>query len=132
MYLGQDRHILTFPLQDNTRVNVVAFKTDRSKPVGHRIWNKGPWVEDVSQAEMLADFDDWGNGVKRLLRVRALADSKLSKTLAETKDIWETDNQDPQSMGVARALRIAALPRWKGGIDGRRGTSTDAKSSLLD
>jgi salicylate hydroxylase len=69
MYLGPDRHILTFPLQGNTRVNVVAFKTDRSKPVGDRTWNKALWVEDVSQDEMLADFDDWGDGVKRLLKV---------------------------------------------------------------
>lgn len=67
MYLGPQKHILTFPVKQSTLINVVAFVSDRTSatpqlPAGE------PWVVEVSQAEMLEDFADWGEASKAILR----------------------------------------------------------------
>jgi salicylate hydroxylase len=64
------QHILTFPIQNATVINVVAFATDRSRPVGQRQWKHGLWVEPVAQAELLAEYVGWGNAVLGLLSVK--------------------------------------------------------------
>ncbi|MCM2972417.1 salicylate 1-monooxygenase [Larsenimonas suaedae] len=66
MLLGEDRHILTFPVKDGEVVNVVAFETDstRSRP---RAAVTGDWVETVSRERMLAAFADWGEGTQAIL-----------------------------------------------------------------
>src|SRR5690554_6207326 len=66
MYLGTDRHILTFPVKQSELINVVAFITDRSTaepqlPAGEE------WVQAVTQQEMLEVFADWGAASRAIL-----------------------------------------------------------------
>lgn len=66
MYLGPDRHILTFPVKQAALINVVAFVTDRSSPEP-RLPEGAPWVVEVSQQAMLDDFPGWGAASKAIL-----------------------------------------------------------------
>lgn len=66
MYLGPDRHILTFPVKQAELVNVVAFVTDRSTPTP-RLPEGAPWVTEVTQQEMLDDFPGWSEASRALL-----------------------------------------------------------------
>ncbi|GAA5179354.1 salicylate 1-monooxygenase [Modicisalibacter zincidurans] len=66
MLLGQDRHILTFPVKEGEVVNVVAFETDSAQP-RPRAAVTDAWVEEVSQAQMLAAFADWGDATQAIL-----------------------------------------------------------------
>ncbi|MGP9568813.1 salicylate 1-monooxygenase [Halomonas sp. AOP5-B2-8] len=66
MYLGQDRHILTFPVKQSQLINVVAFITNRSisnptLPAGEE------WVQSVTQEEMMGVFADWGPTCQAIL-----------------------------------------------------------------
>ncbi|WP_421842249.1 salicylate 1-monooxygenase [Marinobacter algicola] len=66
MYLGPDRHILTFPVKQSKLINVVAFITDRSTP--NPALPKGEaWVNTVTQKEMLGIFEGWGAGSQAIL-----------------------------------------------------------------
>lgn len=66
MYLGPDRHVLTFPVKGAELVNVVAFVTDRRAtrftPAGD-----APWVVETSQQQMLDDFPGWGPATRTIL-----------------------------------------------------------------
>ncbi|MDW7745550.1 salicylate 1-monooxygenase [Halomonas sp.] len=66
MYLGPDRHILTFPVKQAELINVVAFITDRSTPTP-RLPAGEEWVKAVSQDELLEVFDGWGAGSQAIL-----------------------------------------------------------------
>nr|WP_298057324.1 salicylate 1-monooxygenase [uncultured Halomonas sp.] len=66
MYLGQDRHILTFPVKQSQLINVVAFITDRSTP-NPQLPQGEEWVKAVSQEEMLAVFEDWSPACQAIL-----------------------------------------------------------------
>ncbi|MCH4565372.1 MULTISPECIES: salicylate 1-monooxygenase [Halomonas] len=66
MYLGPDRHILTFPVKQSQLINVVAFITDRATP--HPQLPEGEeWVTSVTQEELLGVFDGWGAGSQAIL-----------------------------------------------------------------
>ncbi|KAJ7243390.1 FAD/NAD(P)-binding domain-containing protein [Mycena haematopus] len=49
------------------KVNIVAFATDTSVPVGS-VEVIGPWVEAVPQQELLDKFDGWGHDVMAMLK----------------------------------------------------------------
>ncbi|MGR4070121.1 salicylate 1-monooxygenase [Billgrantia sp. C5P2] len=66
MYLGPDRHILTFPVKQSELINVVAFVTDRSTP-NPRLPEGEEWFKAVSQQEMLAVFAGWGAASQAIL-----------------------------------------------------------------
>lgn len=66
MYLGKDRHILTFPVKQSQLVNVVAFITDRSTP-NPTLPEGEEWVQAVSQEEMLKVFKDWSPACQAIL-----------------------------------------------------------------
>lgn len=69
MFLGKDRHILTFPIDDGKVINVVAFKTDRSQwPKRALLKESEPWTQKSSQKELLADFPGWGPDLITLLK----------------------------------------------------------------
>ena len=66
MYLGPDRHILTFPVKQSQLVNVVAFITERSTPCP--VLPAGEeWVKPVAQEELLDVFADWGAASRAIL-----------------------------------------------------------------
>lgn len=66
MYLGPDRHILTFPVKQSELINVVAFITDRSTP-NPRLPEGEAWVKAVTQEEMLGVFEGWGVASQAIL-----------------------------------------------------------------
>ncbi|KFF49587.1 salicylate hydroxylase [Gammaproteobacteria bacterium MFB021] len=66
MLLGEDRHLLTFPVKDGEVVNVVAFETDSTLPRPRQAVTDA-WVEEVTQAQMLAAFAGWGEGTQAIL-----------------------------------------------------------------
>jgi hypothetical protein len=49
------------------QVNIVAFATDNSVPVGS-VEVTGPWVEPVPQQELLDKFEGWGHDVMAMLK----------------------------------------------------------------
>ncbi|WP_122276498.1 salicylate 1-monooxygenase [Pseudomonas syringae group genomosp. 3] len=66
MYLGVDRHILTFPVKGGKIINVVAFISEHSTV--DPIWPKDlPWVKTVEKSVMLEAFNDWGAATRILL-----------------------------------------------------------------
>ncbi|PMR72049.1 salicylate 1-monooxygenase [Billgrantia endophytica] len=66
MYLGPDRHILSFPVKQSELINVVAFITDRSAPTP-TLPEGEEWVNAVSQEEMLGVFEGWGAASQAIL-----------------------------------------------------------------
>lgn len=66
MYLGFDRHILTFPVKQSALINVVAFITDRSTP-NPRLPEGEEWVKAVSQEELLDVFEGWSPASQAIL-----------------------------------------------------------------
>ncbi|MBT2772364.1 salicylate 1-monooxygenase [Halomonas sp. ISL-60] len=66
MYLGKDRHILTFPVKQSQLINVVAFITDRSTP-NPKLPEGAGWVQPVPQAEMLKVFEGWSSACQAIL-----------------------------------------------------------------
>ncbi|KAI0318092.1 FAD/NAD-P-binding domain-containing protein [Amylostereum chailletii] len=60
-WMGDGRHIITFPIRDNTVLNIVAFVTDFSKPMQPVDPNsRQSWVEEVTQTELLDQYAGWG------------------------------------------------------------------------
>ncbi|MBB3192347.1 salicylate 1-monooxygenase [Halomonas cerina] len=66
MYLGPDRHILTFPVKQSQLINVVAFITDRSTP-SPQLPEGEEWVNAVTQEELLEVFEGWGAASQAIL-----------------------------------------------------------------
>ncbi|PVZ83448.1 salicylate 1-monooxygenase [Serratia sp. S1B] len=66
MFLGKDKHILTFPIRQGEEINIVAFKSDRTQTV---LPENTPWTRSVSKKEMLEDFSDWSDSCKALLNL---------------------------------------------------------------
>ncbi|MGM1053888.1 MAG: salicylate 1-monooxygenase [Pseudomonadota bacterium] len=66
MYLGTDRHILTFPVKQSALINVVAFITDRSTS-NRQLADGEEWVQGVTQQEMLEVFAGWGTASQAIL-----------------------------------------------------------------
>lgn len=69
MYAGFDKHIICFPVKDNTLLNVVAFACDRSKPYGEVEHPLGlAWVAPVEHEELLREYEGWGPQVQDILQ----------------------------------------------------------------
>ncbi|OJA06098.1 salicylate 1-monooxygenase [Halomonas sp. QHL1] len=66
MYLGKDRHILTFPVKHSQLINVVAFITDRSTPIP-MLRQHEEWVQATTQEEMLEVFEGWSPACQAIL-----------------------------------------------------------------
>jgi len=102
MYLGLDRHILTFPVKQGRLINVVAFVSDRSQP--NPVWpTDAPWVRQATQAEMLKAFEGWGDAAQVLLKCIA------------TPSLWALHD-------------LAELPGY---VHGRVGLMGDAAHAML-
>ncbi|KAJ6582846.1 FAD/NAD(P)-binding domain-containing protein [Mycena sp. CBHHK59/15] len=75
-FVGIDKHIITFPIKSGKIINIVAFATNSAVPIGS-VDVPGPWVESVSQQELLDEYAGWGADPLRMLR-RLTAPSKWS------------------------------------------------------
>jgi len=64
------QHIITFPIKNDTVLNVVVFNTDYSQPMrpaGPKSdWSN--WVQPTTQEEMVSHYEDWGPDVQAILR----------------------------------------------------------------
>ncbi|KAJ7168296.1 hypothetical protein C8R43DRAFT_1121462 [Mycena crocata] len=81
-FVGMDKHLIVFPIKSGKivlylprdletaekflQINIVAFATDNSVPVGSREVT-GPWVQSVPQQELLDEFEGWGHDVTAML-----------------------------------------------------------------
>ena len=68
MYLGKDKHILTFPIQEGKVLNVVAFASDRTPSPDDPVWNSDNWILDSTEQEMLFGWEGWSNDCLTILR----------------------------------------------------------------
>ena len=66
---GQDRHVLTFPIEKGKTMNVVAFWT---KADGE--WNGEEWVKPAERRDMGQVFKGWGGNIQTLLRMMQKCD----------------------------------------------------------
>jgi salicylate hydroxylase len=78
MYFGYHGHILTFPIEQGRTMNVVAFKTSKTKK-----WEDDRWVLPMKREDMENDFQDWGQQVKSIL------------SLMEKPDVWALFDHPP-------------------------------------
>ena len=62
MYLGEHGHVLTFPIEHGKTMNVVAF---HGTPSGK--WDDEAWVKPMRMEDMMSEFADWGEDVKKIL-----------------------------------------------------------------
>ncbi len=59
--LGYGGHLITFPINQGKTLNIVAFR-------GASDWDNGSnWVVPVTVEDVLEDFEDWSDPVKKLL-----------------------------------------------------------------
>ncbi|KAI5449288.1 hypothetical protein NCC49_005150 [Naganishia albida] len=65
MWCGDQKHILTFPIDGGATLNMVAFVSDRSKPEDERTFH-GAWVTPSSLGEMQRDYQGWDRMVTDL------------------------------------------------------------------
>ncbi|KAF9469670.1 FAD/NAD(P)-binding domain-containing protein [Collybia nuda] len=65
-FVGDDRHIITFPIQGKKMINIVAFSTNSRLLVGS-VTIPLPWVESVSEKELLDEYAGWGNDARIIL-----------------------------------------------------------------
>ncbi|GAA5972348.1 hypothetical protein JCM21900_005209 [Sporobolomyces salmonicolor] len=67
MYLGKNKHILTFPIDSGQTLNVVIFVSDRSIP-NPTLPEGEAWIKDVSVEEMMAGFEGWSEDCLTILK----------------------------------------------------------------
>lgn len=94
MLLGQDKHILTFPIRQGEEINIVAFKSDRSKTV---LDENIPWTRQITKQEMLNDFADWSQSSQALLR------------LIENPTIWALHEIDELHTYQSRSSKVIIM-----------------------
>lgn len=108
MFLGKDKHILTFPIRQGEEINIVAFKSDRTQTV---LAENTPWTRPVSKQEMLTDFADWSESCKALLD---LIDSPTIWALHETQPLKTYKNKTNNVILIGDAAH-AMLPHQGAG-----------------
>ncbi|PPQ90620.1 hypothetical protein CVT25_006704 [Psilocybe cyanescens] len=65
-WVGAGKHIITFPIKNDTMLNVVAFYTVGDGTLMSE--RPHPWVETASEAEVMDRFFDWGNDALTVLK----------------------------------------------------------------
>lgn len=108
MFLGKDKHILTFPIRQGEEINIVAFKSDRTQTV---LAENIPWTMAASKQQMLADFSDWSESCKALL---VLIDSPTIWALHEIQPLETYKNSTNNVILIGDAAH-AMLPHQGAG-----------------
>ncbi|CAE7112512.1 unnamed protein product [Rhizoctonia solani] len=69
MFLGKDRHILIFPINNFRTINLVAFSTDRSGwPKRPKLKEGESWTQKSTKEEMLSQFSGWPDDLINILK----------------------------------------------------------------
>jgi salicylate hydroxylase len=69
VFLGRDRHILIFPIQNATIVNIVAFVSNRPISGPAPIWESEAWIAPGTREEMLSGWEDWSDDCQAILQM---------------------------------------------------------------
>lgn len=72
LYLGPGGHILSYPIDGGATMNVVAFRDDTEDG-----WKHPVWVLKQRGNEMRADFEGWGEPVKKIVQVSLSAELRV-------------------------------------------------------
>ncbi|GAK63913.1 salicylate hydroxylase [Moesziomyces antarcticus] len=68
MLLAKDSHVLIFPIHGGKTVNIVAFRTDRSRWPQRTPFPKGEaWIQETSKDELMRDFDNYSSDVVKMV-----------------------------------------------------------------
>ncbi|EIM86775.1 FAD/NAD-P-binding domain-containing protein [Stereum hirsutum FP-91666 SS1] len=68
VWTGYNKHFITFPIKQERILNVVAFVSDNTIPIGATsLPPHAPWVEQVPQQELIAAYSDWSDDAKKIL-----------------------------------------------------------------
>lgn len=68
VYMGHGGNVVTYPIDEGRRLNVVAFRKH-----GSREWNNEKWIEKASSEQLLGDYQGWAAPILRLLEVSRYA-----------------------------------------------------------
>jgi salicylate hydroxylase len=71
MYIGPDRNVIMYPINDGKTVNISAFKT---KEDGQ--WDSDNWVLPVIEDDVKRDFQGWAEPIQRMI------------ALSQDKSMW--------------------------------------------
>ncbi|RDB28544.1 Salicylate hydroxylase [Hypsizygus marmoreus] len=66
-WVGEDKHLITYPVQANKMINIVTCSTNSQVPVGS-VTVPLPWSRPASQDEMLEVYSGWGDDATTLLK----------------------------------------------------------------
>lgn len=64
VYIGKDGDIVTYPIEEASVLNVVAFRK-----YNFDTWSHSRWIIDGSVSEMMEDYEGWGEIPTRILQV---------------------------------------------------------------
>ncbi|KAJ3523154.1 hypothetical protein NM688_g8773 [Phlebia brevispora] len=68
LFLGKNKHVTTYPIRSGSLINIVAFVTDRTLPMGQATLPPGaPQVVPATTEELVAEYMDFGEDVRKLL-----------------------------------------------------------------
>ena len=94
MFLGKNKHILTFPIRQGEDINIVAFKSNRADVY---LPEHTEWTRPVSQQQMLDDFADWSDSCQALL------------ALIEQPTIWALHDIEELSTYQSQSGRVILM-----------------------
>lgn len=100
MYLGKDKHILTFPIQEGKILNVVCFASDRTPSPDDPIWNSDNWIVDSTEEEMLQGWEGWSDDCLAIMKV-CLNVVQISLLASADTTACLTGHQRPKEVGTA-------------------------------
>ncbi|TFK70739.1 salicylate hydroxylase [Pluteus cervinus] len=108
-WLHGDRHIISFTVEDNTVLNVAAFGRTEPAVAGGKT---GPWVETVSQQEVLDEFEGAGKDVQTIVEHMKAPSKWYIHSVSPTMDTFVKD----QVVLVGDAVH-AMLPHLGAGVN---------------
>lgn len=94
MFLGKDKHILTFPIRQGEEINIVAFKSNRQDTF---LAPNALWTHPVSKQQMMDDFADWSDSCRALLN------------LIEQPTMWALHDIEELSRYQSRSGRVILM-----------------------
>lgn len=74
MFLGKDKHILIFPIEQGRVCNIVVFSSDRSTASEKLTWDQPAWIVPTSREEMLNGWEDWSDDCQAILEALPAAE----------------------------------------------------------
>jgi salicylate hydroxylase len=64
VYMGRDRNVATYPIENGTMLNVVAYRKHKEET-----WEHERWVVESSRDKMIEDFGEFHENIQQLLQV---------------------------------------------------------------